>query len=362
MKNGVSILGSGTSGDIFGQGTVETGATRINWDGTADQPVFSFSGVKNAELGKLTVYLANKNNAVGVLLYESNENKVHDITVMFGGSNSTAFYLLSEGDTYGTLFNNFNLCKALGVTTFIKFNGVSKTYSVADNHFQSCYAQAVSCGLDFVKYSDHNFFYDIHIRLNTADANGTIFNSATPTSDTGVYFNTFYGYFIESNVGYTAIRQNYNSGDSNKFIAPLFEPPTTGVVTSVTYAGTVHQLTIVSDSSSVNWNVWGGLSQLNTASLITQSHFEAYIAPSTSISAGLNTFTFLNSNLNNGKGIVLVYGMATYDSSPSKILEFYGIDNSISVANQGIIYVSSNSSFTTDSTIQFYVVIEQNTG
>ena len=364
IPTSVTLMGEGTVGDIYGQGTTGVGATSFTWGGSANTSVIKFSTVKNAALRQVNINMNNTNGANGVELYESNECVLEDVTVMYGGSNSVGYLIDSAGATYGSLFNHLTRCKALGVTTFMSFSGTSSSYATGDNVVTQCDGQACTTGIQLVKYSDHNYFWGLHVRLNEASGIGVVLNSDSPTNERGVYMNYFFEPFFESNQNYTAIQANYNGGNPNYFIKPIFEKLSGVTVTPLVTQGSSHTMYIDTDSiTNTIQETWGGFISLPySSSVITQNKIKAYIPSGTNMAVGLNSFTFLSSLLTgDGNAIVLVHGIADYDGNPKYIGAFYGFDNSASVANQGIVSITSTSAFTTSGQIQLSIIILRNT-
>lgn len=364
MKTEVNLIGMSGKGSVFFNPSIQ-GATTFLWNGANGSSVIDFSKASNCSiLSGITINLNGKSNCTGIRLASASETLIRDVTVLNSSSNprtGIGMMLTTDGDGSAALFNRIERLKITGTDIGIKFNGtINSGEQVACNRFVGTEIQTARIGMDFNKYSDHNWFYDTWIR----NANTSIWlNSYSNTTDVGVYAQYFYGLITEHWLPYNAIIQSINGGESNVFIAPDFENTTTGICTAVTFTNTTYfrNLYIEHDSLyGVDWVNWGGPVAFNYTSVITQGSFVGYVPSGTVMNRGANFMTFKHAALlGDGKGRVLASIKVNWGSYSENITWVGGFDNSASIANEGKINVVCSSNITLNGNLELYVMIQR---
>src|SRR6266852_3785829 len=188
------------------------GTTVLKWIGATNSVMFQTPNVAGSPTVRCNlkelVFDANNVSGVSPLLLQSWQFSRTDNLLIQNVTGGTAAALRLEvnagtsstNNTVGNILVNTYLTNvSVGLQLAGQLGG-STTNFVTNNRFFGLYMDSVSSkGLRLIQWCDSNAWYGTQIALGTNNAQGIILNdSATPTSDLGVYNTNFFHLSIDS--------------------------------------------------------------------------------------------------------------------------------------------------------------------
>jgi polygalacturonase len=170
-----------------------------------------------------------------------------------GSGSTVGFQIL--GDQGNSGFNYFHDIVAWVIGTMFSLQG--STGVVTLNSFERISANYVyGRGVDFIQWADNNWFRDIRINLSGSGSSGVVFNSGSPTTDVGIYANTFTNLAIDT-FGTIGNRSGVVLNNSKQIhISNYYQAPTAENGSVVDNYGNSYWIMQIGIQNSYNMKVW----------------------------------------------------------------------------------------------------------